>query len=469
MTTRRLSRFAITLALLAAAAGCHSSALTPAAAAVQLSPRRQADTTLVRRDIDYLASPALEGRLTGTPGNDSAAAYIARRYGALHLDAVPRVHAIGCAHDNATLRSAGGSGASVPAASPDPFGCSSPYFEPFAARSVEAAHAGLRESLPTQNVVALLPGTDSVLRREYVVIGAHFDHLGRSSFNALDPQAGNAIRPGADDNASGTAAVMELARLFAIHPARRSIVFVNFSGEELGLLGSQFFVEHPPVPLDRVVAMLNFDMVGRMRANKLIVYGVATATELRGIVDSANTAPAFTLDAIGDGFGPSDQSSFYAKNIPVLFFFTDVHEDYHRATDVASKIDVADEGRVIDYAGRIARRLADRDGHLTFVRTGSPPQMASGPGRDVYFGSVPDMGASDVVGVRLSGVTPGSPAEVAGARAGDVIVEFAGRPVKDLYAYSDALYAHRPGDVVQFVVIRDGTRVTLTATLGTRH
>lgn len=462
-----------TLAALAmlATLGCHPAAppSTDVARTLAVSPLAGADTLVLRRDITYLASDALEGRLTGTPGNDSAAAYIARRYGTLGLDTLAALHGDACTAAGA-----------LPAPATDTaadgetfdahigFGCTSAYLQPFVAASVAAAHAGLPARLPTQNVAALIPGTDPALRGQVVVLGAHFDHLGRSAFNALDPDAGRAIRHGADDNASGTAAVMELARLFARRPARRSILVVNFTGEELGLLGSQHFVEHPPVPLDSVVAMLNFDMVGRMRDDKLIVYGVATATEWRGILDTANLAPAIRVVAIGDGFGPSDQSSFYSAGMPVLHFFTDIHEDYHRATDVASKIDVADEARVVDLAERVARAVANRPARLTFVKGTPRPQMSDQPGNGAWFGSVPDMGAADVVGVRLAGVTPGSPAEQAGARKGDILVEFGGMSVKDLYGFTDALRVHKPGDVVQVVVLRGGERVTLTATLGRR-
>jgi hypothetical protein len=468
----RISRFRRIVVAAAAAilAGCHPGAAnSPSAAADALSPRAGADTTILRRDIVYLASDPLEGRLTGTPGNDSAAAYIARRYAALRLEPVFASRDTACIPVSQLERSLEQSlKRQVTLTAKHGDGCPSPYLQPFTATSVAAAHAGLRSALPTQNVVALLPGTDPKLRRQYVVIGAHFDHLGRSAFGALDPDAGTAIRHGADDNASGTAAVMELARIFARRPAKRSIIFVNFSGEELGLLGSQYFVEHPPVPLDSVAAMLNFDMVGRMRENRLIVYGVATAEELRRIVDSANVAPKLAITGVGDGYGPSDQSSFYAKDIPVLHFFTDLHEDYHRSTDVASKIDVADEARVVDLAERIARSIADRPGRLTFVRSGPPPTMTAGAGSGAYFGSVPDMSATDITGVRLMGVTPGSPADKAGVRKGDIVVEFGGMAVKDLYGYTDALSAHKPGDVVQVVVERDGQRVKLTATLGKR-
>ena len=395
------------------------------------------DAILIRRDIAYLASDALEGRLTGTPGNDTAAAFIARRYKELGL----------------TTLTPG-------------------YLQPFDALSAEEAHAGRTEPRHSENVVALLPGSDPVLKNEYIVIGAHFDHLGRSSTYAQDPEALNAIRNGADDNASGTAAVMELARILSANPPKRSIIFANFSGEELGLLGSQWFVAHPLVPLDRVVAMINFDMVGRLRDDKLIVYGTSTATELKPLLDSANAAldgGGLKVNGIGDGFGPSDQSSFYAKDIPVLHFFTDQHEDYHRATDDVEKINSNGEARVVNLALTVARELANRPSRLTFVRVAAPARAGmSREGSQTYLGSVPDMSATDVVGMKLMGVRPDSPADKGGLKTGDVIVEFGGAPVKDLYSYTDALYSHKPGDVVKVVVMRGAQRVELTVTLGKR-
>jgi hypothetical protein len=416
-------------ALLFAATACTSAYQTPPGPP-------HADSTAILRDIAYLASDALEGRLTGTPGNDSAAAYLARRYKSLRLTA--------------------------------PF---PGYLQRFDARSAEDAHAGRTEPRRSQNVVAVLRGRDAVLREEYIVVGAHFDHLGRSSTFAQDPDAKDAIRNGADDNASGTAAVLELARLFAKNPPKRSIIFANFSGEELGLLGSQYFVEHPPVPITRIVGMLNFDMVGRLKNDKLTVYGTGTASEFKALLDSANAAAsngAFKLTGIGDGFGPSDQTSFYTKDIPVLHFFTDQHEDYHRATDDVEKINSSGEARVVDLAHKVARSIANRPTHLTFVKMAAPARSMSREGSQTYLGSVPDMAANDVVGMRLMGVRPDSPADKGGLKTGDVIVEFGGRAVKDLYSYTDALYAHKPGDVVKIVVMRDGKRVELNVTLGKR-
>jgi len=429
--------------------GCHGARVAPQ----PTSAPAASDTARIRADIGYLASNALEGRGTGTPGNDSAAAYLAREYARLGLTKIERPTS--CPQMRPGVRECVVGRAS--------------YLQSFSAHSVAAAHAGLPGELPTQNVVAMQPGTDPELRNQYLVIGAHFDHLGRSPANAMDPEAKDAIRPGADDNASGTAAVLELARRFHAKPARRPIIFVNFSGEELGVLGSEHFVDNPPVPLDSISAMLNFDMVGRLRNDKLIVYGVTTATEMRGIVDSANMVqPPLSITATGDGFGPSDQASFYAKKIPVLQFFTDLHEDYHRATDVASKINVAGEARVVDYAERVARAIADRDGRLTYVRSSQPaPHMSTSSTNGTYFGSVPDMGAN-VAGVKLAGVTAGSPADKAGVQAGDIIVEFGGTTVKDIYDYTNAIGAHKPGDVVQVIVMRAGTRLALSATLGKR-
>jgi membrane-associated protease RseP (regulator of RpoE activity) len=285
----------------------------------------------------------------------------------------------------------------------------------------------------------------------------------------MDPEAKDAIRNGADDNASGTAAALELARIFAARPARRSIIIAHFSGEELGLLGSQWFVEHSPVALDSIAAMINFDMVGRLRGDRLIVYGVATARELPAILDSANTAPRLVVSEVGDGFGPSDHSSFYTKGIPVLHFFTDLHDDYHRATDDADKLNAPGEARVVALAERTVRAIADRPSRLTPVRVAaSAPASGSREGSSTYLGSIPDMSAGDGRGLKLTGVRAGSPADLGGLKAGDVIVEFGGRAVKDLYSYTDALYAHQPGEKVAVIFLRGGERKTTTVTLGKR-
>ena len=437
---------AVVISVLCAAllTGCGVAGRSRGECCAALATEARANAKSIRTDIAYLASDRLEGRGTGTAGNDSAAAYIARRFSALRLRQL-----------------------------------AADYRQSFIARPTGAAHSAQPASLRSQNVFGLLPGRDPSLEGQYVVVGAHFDHLGRSTAGALDPDAKDAIRNGADDNASGTAAVLELARLLSATPPRRSILFVAFSGEEMGLLGSQYFVEHSPVALDSVVGMLNFDMVGRLREDKLIVYGVATARELPALLDSANrsvggppsswSAP-LRVTALGDGFGPSDHSSFFARNIPVLHFFTDLHEDYHRASDDVGKINANGEAHVVDVAERVVRAIADRPARLTFVRSAAPPPVAAGsrPGSSVYLGSIPDMSANEGSGLRLTGVRAGSPAEQAGLAGGDVIVEFGGRVVKDLNEFSDALYSHKPGDEVSVTVVRNGERKQLRVRLGKR-
>jgi hypothetical protein len=416
--------YALAVAFTAAVAlgACHASS-APA-------PSTTPDSLRIRRDIEYLASPALAGRLIGTPGNDSAAAFIARRYAALGL----------------TPLSAG-------------------YLQHFVARP--PVRNAPSPSIPTQNVMAEIRGRDAALAGQVVVIGAHFDHLGRSIQGAMDPDAKDAVRLGADDNASGTAAVMELARRLAASPPRRSIIVANFSGEEQGLLGSAYFVEHMPVSVDSVDAMVNFDMVGRLRNDRVIVYGVGTATELPDLLTAANAPAPLNVIPQSDGFGPSDQSSFYGKSIPVLHFFTDLHDDYHSATDTPDKINAAGEVRVVDLAERVVRAIADRPARLTYIRQATPTVSMS-EGSDTYLGSIPDMAGGDTPGLRLTGVRAGSPADAAGMKAGDIIVEFDGKLIKDIYTYSDALYARKPGDRVDVVVVRDGQRLTLHVTLGRR-
>src|SRR5687767_11496350 len=248
MITRSLTASALIIASTACATGRTATGARGLAVA---------DSTAILRDIAWLASDKLEGRLTGTAGNDSAAAYIARRFASLKLEA--------------------------------PF---PGYLQKFEARSAADAHAGVAQARATQNVVGILRGADPTLREQYIVIGAHHDHLGRSTTSALDPDARDAIRNGADDNASGTAAVLELARLFVADRPKRSVIFALFSGEEQGLLGSQYFVDNPPVPLSKITAMLNFDMVGRMKDDGLMVFGTATATEFKALIDSANAGPS---------------------------------------------------------------------------------------------------------------------------------------------------------------------------------
>ena len=425
---------ALALAALLAAGGCSLSRAPRGPA-----PDLEGGAARIAADVAILADDAMEGRGAGTAGNDSAAAFIARRFASLGLRPLD--------------------GAS--------------FLLPFTAHAAAFGHGSEpAPALAGKNVAAVVPGTDASQRGRYVVVGAHFDHLGRSPRSSLDPQARDAIRNGADDNASGTAVVLELARRLKRHPTRRPVVLVLFDAEELGLLGSRDFVERPALPLDSIEAMVNLDMVGRLRDDKLLVFGTGTATELSALADSANLpagAGALQLAKVPDGLGPSDHASFARKGVPVLHLFTDVHEDYHRATDDAAKLDAAGAARVAAFAERVVRRLADQPARLTRTpaMAVARPRATPSTGARPWLGSMPDMGAA-VRGVRLAGVSPGSPAAEAGLREGDVIVAFDDTEVADLQGYSDLLYARKPGDTVQVTVMRGAERLTMKVTLRAR-
>jgi hypothetical protein len=317
----------------------------------------------------------------------------------------------------------------------------------------------------------VLRGRSRARRGQVIIVGAHYDHLGPGGFGALDdPDSTGRVHNGADDNASGTTALLEVARRLVRRPLDRSVVFIAFSGEELGALGSDYYVKHATVPVDSITAMLNMDMVGRLRNAKLIVLGAATAQEFPALLDSLNRSPGelrFDLRASGDGWGPSDQASFYAVKRPVLHFFTDLHGDYHRSTDDADKINIVGLGQVADYVADVATALAERSGKLSFVD--APPHQAStgGAGYGAYLGTIPDMSESPG-GVRISGTRSGSPAERAGIMAGDIITAIGAKVVANLYDMTDALRSHQPGDTVVIVVQRDTTKLQLTAILGRR-
>jgi Tol biopolymer transport system component len=310
------------------------------------------------------------------------------------------------------------------------------------------------------------PGSD-----EYVMIGGHYDHLGHGGSNSLE-RAGeeNQIHPGADDNASGVAWVMELAAALAqervAHPEKfkRGLIFACWSGEEIGLIGSSAFVENPPVSLGKIAAYLNADMVGRLHENKLTVQGVGSSHVWRRMLEKRNVAAGFNLSLQDDPYLPTDVTSFYLKNVPVLSFFTGAHEDYHRPTDTAEKINYEGLERVAQFAKGIATDLAQAKDRPDLAKVERKDSIAGG--RETlrtYLGSIPDY-TTDVQGVKLSGVRADSPAEKGGLKGGDVIVEFAGQKIANIYDYTYALDAVKIGRPVKMVVERDGQRVTLSVT-----
>lgn len=321
------------------------------------------------------------------------------------------------------------------------------------------------------NVIGYIPPSPKSSSDEYVVVGAHYDHLGHGGSSSLDrPGEENKIHPGADDNASGVAWVMEQAASLASerteHPEkfRRGIIFACWSGEEIGLIGSAAFCEHPPVPLSKVVAYVNADMIGRMHDNKLTVQGAGSSHAWRRLIEKRNVPTGFDLTLQDDPYLPTDVTSFYTKEVPVLNFFTGGHEDYHRPTDTADKLNYKDLARITKFTRDIALDLAQNAERPDLAKV--ERSMLGSGAREMlrtYLGTIPDY-TTEVKGVKLSGVRGGSPAEKAGLRGGDVIVEFAGQKITNIYDYTYALDAAKIGKPTHMLIERDGKRVAITVT-----
>lgn len=361
-----------------------------------------------------------------------------------------------------------------------------------AGRSISLSVDVIRRSIPAYNVIGVLEGSDPVLKNEHIVIGAHYDHLGRGGSGSLAPNSAD-IHHGADDNASGTAGLLELARIFSAQkPApKRSLIFIAFGGEEEGLLGSAYYVNHPIAPLSNTVAMINMDMIGRMRDRKLVIGGVGTAEEWKQIIKQANSVqatsvttgssasakgvpivvsangrPIVTVDPSGvfeltlneDGYGPSDHSQFYGKQVPVLFFWTGTHSDYHKPSDTFEKINYEDEARILSLVARIVRDVSGAEKRLTYTTAKAAPPRAGG--FRVYLGTIPSY-ADSTNGLLIDGVREGSPAEKAGLKPGDRIVKIGSRELKNVYDYTYALGEMKAGQEYVFEVIRGSERLTL--------
>ncbi len=409
--------------LLVLAASSHAQDCPDAAALAAAVPP-------ILAPVRVLADDAYGGRMAGSAGERCAGDYLAARFAALGL------------------QPAGSDG----------------FFQDVPLASVLNPHAAGGTG---RNVAALLPGSDPARRGEFVIIGAHYDHLGHGGTGSLAP-GDSAIHNGADDNASGIAALLEVAARLATDPPARSVLFLAFTGEESGLLGSAHWAGAPTHPLDSAVAMLNMDMVGRLDGRPLIVYGTGTAEEWTALLDAAGEDVALELTYQPEGYGPSDHTSFYTRDVPVLHFFSNTHADYHRPSDDWQKIDVEGLEQVSALVARIARDVADRGKRLALVRgAGQPRAAAASSGYGAWLGTVPDFAPVEH-GVRLGGVTPGSPAALAGLEAGDILIGMADQEIADLQAMTDVLRAHRPGETIDLLVLRDGNEIRTRATLGSR-
>lgn len=393
------------------------------------------DRSLPMSAVRYLADDALAGRLAGSDGERCAGDYIAREFARIGL--VP-------GGENGT------------------------FFQSLPLASAINPHA---PGGTGRNVIATLEGADAALKREWVIVGAHYDHLGEGGVPGSLAPGQRAIHNGADDNASGVAAMLRVAERLAAGPRpARSVAFIAFTGEESGLLGSAHYVANRPADSGAMTAMINLDMVGRLGAGPLIVYGVGTAEEWNALVEPAASRAGVQIATRTEGYGPSDHTSFYVKDVPVLHFFTNTHGDYHKPSDDWEKIDEKGLSAVSAIVGDVAEAAANRRPALTLRRgAGEPPRQASGAGQGygAWLGSVPDFTPVDR-GVKLSGVTPGSPADAAGIKAGDVVVGIGTHEVADLQAMTDALRVHKPGEVVDVLVLRGDERLALRVTLGDR-
>jgi Peptidase family M28/PDZ domain/PA domain len=327
------------------------------------------------------------------------------------------------------------------------------------------------------NVLAYLPGKTD----EYIIVGAHYDHLGYGYYGSLAPSLIGQIHPGADDNASGTAGVLELARLFAPLKGQlpRGILFMSFAGEELGLLGSADWVKEPTRPLDKADAMINMDMIGRIKDGKVFIGGVGTGSTFKDVLAAAEGLPdaggaheksGLKIEYSSSGYGASDHTSFVTKHIPSLFIFSGLHSDYHKPSDTWEKINSPSAAELLDLIGKVILQLDESDARPAFqVVAEAHPGATSGGGGGYgpYFGSIPDFGEVKD-GVRFADVKPGSPAAKAGLLGGDIMIQFGEKPIHNLYDFTDALRSSKIGDVVEVTVLRDGKPLKASVTLEQR-
>jgi len=343
----------------------------------------------------------------------------------------------------------------------------------------------IKKQADAYNVVGILEGADAALKNEAIIIGAHYDHLGRGGAGSLAANSKD-IHYGADDNASGVSAMLEIARQFSQQKKnKRTIIFIAFGGEEAGLLGSKFYVNNPVLPLAKTVAMINMDMVGRLKDEKLTVGGIGTASEWKSIVEVKNKniitlpkneikdgektltfqhdvyLPMFTLALNEDGFGPSDHSSFYGKQVPVLFFFTGTHLDYHKPTDTAEKINYQGLLKITNYVSEIVKAIDDNPVKPTYAVAKSSGTMGGRMGFNVSLGTIPNYADGNNDGLLLDGVRDDSPAARAGLKAGDKVVKLAGREVRNATDYTFVLGEMKTGVEYEIEILRGAERLTL--------
>lgn len=384
----------------------------------------------IKAHVTFLASDDLKGREAGTAGEAKAASYIADHFEKFGL---------------------------IPA------GDENTYFQEFRInmsvlnklQKKDTANFPDEERI-ARNVIAKLEGTEE--SESYIIVGAHYDHIGTGKFGSLYNRNDTTIHNGADDNASGTAGLLELAHYFSEHPTRKDILFIAFSGEEMGLLGSQHFTENPTISLERSMGMINMDMIGRLDNDKLIIFGTGSSEAWTSLIDNANT-DSLVIKTIPDGAGASDHTSFYNKQIPVLHYFTDSHADYHRPSDDSEYINTEGTEDVLEHVKRVIAGL-DSLTREELVYTEAPiTQNRSVTMSGVTLGVTPDYSYNGT-GMRITGVQGGGPADRAGLKSGDVIVKIAGNELKNIYSYMEELNNLEEGQRTTVTVLRDGKEQT---------
>lgn len=379
--------------------------------------------------IEFLASDSLQGRESGTEFEAMASNYIIQKF------------------EEFGVQPKGDDGTFLQAFTINTARLTNPH----------ATDDAEGERRVANNVVGWIPGRST--SNEYVVIGAHYDHLGYGSFGSLYRGDTPRIHNGADDNASGTAGLLELAHYFSEHPPVDNILFLAFSGEEMGLLGSAHYVEEPTVDLAQAKAMINLDMIGRMSDKNLLIFGVGTTPKWSELAVAVNE-DSLNLNLVKDGTGASDHTSFYYKNIPVLHYFTDTHSDYHRPSDDLAYIEVGGQELVVSHVARMVDALGSiSKEELPFVEAPGEQRQSmtlNGP----TLGVLPDYGFEGV-GMRITGTNPGQPAQNAGLQSGDIIIALGDTPLEDIYGYMGALNTLEVGQKTTITILRDGVEQTL--------
>lgn len=324
-----------------------------------------------------------------------------------------------------------------------------------------------KEIVNVPNVIGLVPGNDSELKNEYIVIGAHFDHLGfgGEGSGSLTPDS-NAIHNGADDNASGTAGILELAEKLSANQnlLKRSILLMAYNAEEEGLLGSKYFVKNPTVDLSKITAMINMDMIGRMSEDKITIGGTGTSPQFESILNEVNQNHNLNLKMSKEGYGPSDHASFYVNDVPVLFFFTGTHTDYHKPSDDWQHINAEGEKQIVDLIYDVTLRFSRLKEKPVFTEAGPKESNQTRRSFKVTFGVIPSYG-SDAVGLEIDGAKKEGPAGKAGLKKGDIITSIGGKDIKNIYDYMYRLAELKPGETIDVIIIRGGKELTFKVNL----